>query len=179
MPKIGETLWYVAHVDGTWLALAVFSAPALKCRARDSWVGWDFRYQYGRLHLVSNNSRLLILPGHHYRNLGSRFLGLCARRIVGDWPARFGLPHELRRSLACTNIVENALGTVRQVTRNVKRWRHAEMALRWTAAGLLEAQKTFRRLKAYRQLPILRNALQEHLRKAQADSAIETIMKAA
>ena len=91
---------------------------------------------------------------------------------------RLGLPHELRRSLACTNIVENALGTVRQVTRNVKRWRHAEMALRWTVAGLLEAQKTFRRLKAYRQLPILRNALQEHLRKAQADSAIETIMKA-
>jgi hypothetical protein len=38
---------------------------------------------------------------------------------------------------------------------------------------------TFRHLKAYRQLPILRNALQEHLRKAQADSAIETIMKAA
>jgi len=54
------------------------------------------------------------------------------------------------RSLACTNIIENALGTVRQVTRNVKRWRNAEMALRWTAAGLLEAQKTFRRLKAYR-----------------------------
>ncbi len=53
------------------------------------------------------------------------------------------------------------------------------MALRWTAAGLPEAQKTFHRLKAYRQLPILRNALQEHLRKAQADSAIETIMKAA
>ncbi len=53
------------------------------------------------------------------------------------------------------------------------------MALRWTAAGLLEAQKTFRRLKAYRQLPILRGALQDHVRKAQADSAIETIMKAA
>ncbi len=92
---------------------------------------------------------------------------------------RLGLPQQLRRSLACTNIVENALGTVRQVTRNVKRWRNAEMALRWTAAGLLEAQKTFRRLKAYRQLPILRNALEAHLRKAQADSAIETIMKAA
>ncbi len=60
------------------------------------------------------------------------------------------LPQELRRSLACTNIVENALGTVRQVTRNVKRWRNAEMVLRWTAASPLEAQKTFRRLKAYR-----------------------------
>ena len=80
---------------------------------------------------------------------------------------RLGLPHELRRSLACTNIVENALGTVRQVTRNVKRWRHAEMPRSdGPPPRLLEAQKTFRRLKAYRQLPILRNALQEHLRKA-------------
>ncbi len=92
---------------------------------------------------------------------------------------RLGLPRDLRRSLACTDIIENALGTVRQVTRNVKRLRHAEMAIIWTAAGMLDHQKTFRRLKAYRQLPILRNALQEHLRKAQADSAIETIMKAA
>ena len=66
-----------------------------------------------------------------------------------------------------------------RIIRHWRERRHAEMALRWTAAGLLEAQKTFRRLKAYRQLPILRNALQEHLRKAQADSAIETIMKAA
>jgi len=70
-------------------------------------------------------------------------------------------------------------GTVRQVTRNVRRWRNAETALRWAAAGILEAQKTFRRLKAYRQLPILRNALQEQVRKAQADRAIETIMKEA
>ncbi len=62
---------------------------------------------------------------------------------------RLGLPQELRRSLACTNIIENALGTVRQVTHNVKRWRNAEMALRWTAAGLLEAQKSFHRIKAY------------------------------
>ena len=59
---------------------------------------------------------------------------------------RLGLPRELGRSLACTNIIENALGTVRQVTPNVKRWRNAAMALRWTAASLLEAQKAFRRL---------------------------------
>ncbi len=42
------------------------------------------------------------------------------------------------------------------------------MALRWTAAGLLEAKKTFRRLKAYRQLPILRRALQEPMHRQQA-----------
>lgn len=39
--------------------------------------------------------------------------------------------------------------TVRFVQRNVKRWRHAELTLRWTAAGMLKAQKTFRRFKAY------------------------------
>ena len=92
---------------------------------------------------------------------------------------RLGLPPELRRSLACTNAIENALGTVRTVQRNVKRWRNAEMALRWTAAGLLEAKKTFRRLKAYRHIPILRAALQEHMKKAKAKSAIETIKEAA
>jgi hypothetical protein len=92
---------------------------------------------------------------------------------------RLGLPRELRRSLACTNINENALGTVRQVCRNVKRWRNAEMALRWIAAGMLEAKKTFRLLKAYRLLPILRNALKDHHRKAHANSTIEIITKAA
>ncbi len=63
--------------------------------------------------------------------------------------------------------------------RNVKRWRNAEMALRRTAAGLLEAQKTFRRLKAYRQLPILDAALREAVRKAGAKSVIEDIEVAA
>ena len=54
---------------------------------------------------------------------------------------RLGLPKELRRSLACTNIIENMNGTIRQVSRNVKRWRDASMALRWTAAGMMEAKK--------------------------------------
>jgi len=75
---------------------------------------------------------------------------------------RLGLPTELRRSLACTNIIENMMGTVRRVCRNVKRWRDAKMALRWTAAGMQEAAKGFRRLKAHRQLPILRAALADH-----------------
>ena len=74
--------------------------------------------------------------------------------------SRLGLSAALKRSLACTNIIENANGTVRLVTRNVKRWRNAKMALRWVGAGLMEAHKTFRRLKAYRDLPLLRAALQ-------------------
>ena len=75
---------------------------------------------------------------------------------------RLGLPATLRRSLACTNSIENMMGTVRRVCRNVKRWQNAKMALRWTAAGMLEAVKGFRRLKAYKQLPVLRAALAAH-----------------
>jgi putative transposase len=75
---------------------------------------------------------------------------------------RLGLPVTLRRSLACTNSIENMMGTVRRVCRNVKRWRNAAMALRWTAAGMMEAAKGFRRLKAYKQLPLLRVALAAH-----------------
>jgi hypothetical protein len=63
---------------------------------------------------------------------------------------RLGLPVKLRRSLACTNSIENMMGTVRRVCRNVKRWQNAAMALRWTAAGMMEAAKGFRRLKAYK-----------------------------
>ena len=62
LPKISETLWYVALWGDQWVALLSFSASALKCAARDRWIGWDFRHQYGRLKLVVNNSRFLILP---------------------------------------------------------------------------------------------------------------------
>jgi putative transposase len=75
---------------------------------------------------------------------------------------RLGLPLELRRSLACTNIIENMMGTIRRVCRNVKRWRNAAMALRWTAAAMIEASKGFRKLKAHKQLPALRAALAAH-----------------
>src|SRR6476469_592720 len=65
---------------------------------------------------------------------------------------RLGLPKELRRSLACTNIIENIMGSVHRVCRNVKRWRDASMALHWTTVAMLEAAKGFRRLKARSQL---------------------------
>ena len=54
----------------------------------------------------------------------------------------------------------------------MKRWRNAEMALRWTAAAMLEAAKGFRRLKAKRHLPALRAALIAHRAKATANAAI-------
>jgi len=92
---------------------------------------------------------------------------------------RLQLPKELRRSLACTNIIENVMGSVRRVCRNVKRWRSTGMALRWTAAAMLEAAKGFRKLKAKSQLPLLRAALAAHRAKTITDGAVAQETRAA
>ena len=92
LPKISETLWYVAAWCDEWLALLSFSASALKCGARDRWIGWNFRHQYDRLKLVVNNSRFLMLPDWHIPNLASRILSLCEKRIGRDWQQTFGHP---------------------------------------------------------------------------------------
>ena len=122
----------------------------------------------------------------------ARLLRNLARRLEQEAPGsilegldemltvnRLGLPAQLRRSLACTNSIENVMGTVRRVCRNVKRWRNAGMALRWTAAGMLEATKGFRRLKAHKQLPILKAALAAHHVKHATKQKLEDNMKAA
>jgi hypothetical protein len=90
LAKIGETIWYVTTWRDQWVAQLSMSAAALKCGVRDRWIGWDFRTQYSRLKLIANNSRLLILPGWHGSNVGSRVLSLIERRIAADWRARFG-----------------------------------------------------------------------------------------
>ena len=92
LPKISETIWYIAAWHDQWVALLSFSASALKCAARDRWIGWDLRHQYDRLKLIVNNSRFLILPGWHIPNVGSRILALCQRRLDPDWQKTFGHP---------------------------------------------------------------------------------------
>lgn len=51
------------------------------------------------------------------------------------------------------------MGGIRRVCRNVKRRRDAPMALHWTGAAMREAAEGFRRLKAHKQIPALRQAL--------------------
>lgn len=72
---------------------------------------------------------------------------------------RLGVGPLLRRSLSTTNIIESCLSTVRQVARNVKRWQGGDHLARWTAAGLLEAEKKFRKVKGYRELKELAQKL--------------------
>ncbi|MDQ6950400.1 MAG: DUF4338 domain-containing protein [Mariprofundales bacterium] len=92
LPKIGETVWYIATLHSKWIALLSFSSPALKCAVRDQWIGWSYRHQYDRLHLVTNNTRFLILPDWHYPNVASRILSLCQRRLAADWQNTFNHP---------------------------------------------------------------------------------------
>lgn len=92
LPKIGETLWYVALWRDQWVALFSFSAAAWKCAARDKWIGWSSRHQYDRLKLVVNNSRFLILPDGRIPNMGSRLLSLCHQRLSSDCQETFGHP---------------------------------------------------------------------------------------
>lgn len=92
LQKIGEALWYVATWNLEWVALLSFSAAALKCGARDRWIGWSYRQQFARLPLVANNTRYCVLDPWHRHNLASRVLALCERRLSQDWVDVFGHP---------------------------------------------------------------------------------------
>jgi putative transposase len=68
---------------------------------------------------------------------------------------RLGVTGSLKRTLESTNPCESMLEIVRRTQRNVKRWSSGEMALRWTAAGMLEAERQFRKIIGYRDLATL------------------------
>lgn len=81
--------------------------------------------------------------------------GLDETLTVKAW----GLPEALERTLSTTNPIENLNGAIRRVTRNVKRWRDGEMIRRWVVAGIQEATRGFRRLRGYKGMPTLLEAL--------------------
>jgi len=72
---------------------------------------------------------------------------------------KLGLPPRLRRFFATTNCIENLIGTLRHVTRNIKRWRDGDMRRRWIGLGLLRAAERFRRIKRHGELGALVSAL--------------------
>jgi putative transposase len=104
-----------------------------------------------------------------------RQLETLARQLEDDYPSaaaslREGLEETLtvltlnigvtlRRALATTNTIENLIGGLRHVHRNVKRWRGRHMMLRWAVAGILEAEKGFKRCRGHNDMRALVNAL--------------------
>lgn len=81
----GKTPRYAAVADERWLALLWWQAAALKCAARDAWIGWPRVLHYQRLHLLANYARFLILPEARVPNLASRVLALDLRWRSEDW----------------------------------------------------------------------------------------------
>jgi hypothetical protein len=75
---------------------------------------------------------------------------------------RMGLPPSLLRTFKSTNPIESMISIARDSSRNVKRWRDGKMAMRWIAAGMLEAEKHFRKVNGYRDLHVLKRALERH-----------------
>jgi transposase-like protein len=76
---------------------------------------------------------------------------------------RLGVPPTLARTLRSTNCIESMISVCREHAGNVKRWRDGQMALRWCAAGMVEAGKQFRRVNGHLHLPALRTALERHI----------------
>jgi putative transposase len=107
-----------------------------------------------------------------------RLLQNLARRLEPEYPGaagslregldetltvmRLNLPESLERVLSSTNLIENLFSRVREIARRVKRWQGGTMILRWTAAGVLEAERSFRKIAGYRGLPKLAAALRAH-----------------
>lgn len=91
---VGEQLRYiVTDAQGQWLALIGWSAAALHLKARDQSIEWSERQRQGRLRLLAQNSRLVILADRHrLPNLASRALKLCLQRLSEDWQKKYRHP---------------------------------------------------------------------------------------
>ncbi len=77
---------------------------------------------------------------------------------------RLGLFKELGGSLKTTNMLESINAQVERMTRKVSRWRNSDQRQRWMASALLEIEPSLRRIKGFRHLPQLQEALQRELK---------------
>src|SRR3954447_15409940 len=76
--------------------------------------------------------------------------------------ARLGIDGRLATTLVTSNPIDSMISIARTTNRNVTHWKDGEMVLRWTAAGMLNAERSFRRVKGYKQMPQLVAALHRH-----------------
>lgn len=92
---------------------------------------------------------------------------------------RLGLPDSLERVLSSTNLIENLFSRVREIGRRVRRWQSGTMVLRWSAAGVLEAERSFRKIAGFRAMPLLVAALSANDAKLDRSSTVDYPEKAA
>ena len=128
--------------------------PAVKARLRRAWKLDDH---------AAAREQLLQLAGELARSHPGAAASLNEGLEETLTITRLGVRGSLKRTLQSTNPIESMIECVRRTSRNVKRWQHGEMCLRWTAAGMLEAERQFRRIIGYQQLAKLALAVERDL----------------
>lgn len=91
-PLPGAQMRYLVRTGDRLLGALGFGAAAWKVAPRDEFIGWSAEERQARLHLVVNNARFLLLPWIRVKYLASSVLALAARRLPGDWQARYAYP---------------------------------------------------------------------------------------
>jgi putative transposase len=127
---------------------------AVKRRLREAWAPDDHEQALDRLKALDAE-----LERSHPGAAASLREGITETLTL----TRLGITGSLKRTLVSTNPCESMIECVRHTSRNVKRWSSGEMALRWTAAGMLEAERQFRRVIGYRDLAKLALAAEREL----------------
>ena len=90
---VGENMKYMARCKGgSPLACLLFGSAAWSCRDRDEYIGWNREQRSGRLSMLTNNTRFLILPNVRVQHLASHVLSLISRRVSEDWEKKYGHP---------------------------------------------------------------------------------------
>ena len=138
--------------------------PAVKHRLRSAWKLDDHAVALKRLRALAGE-----LDRSHPGAAASLREGLEETLTL----QRLQVRGPLKATLASTNPCESMIECVRRTSRNVKRWQSGEMALRWTAAGMLEAERQFRRVIGYRDLAQLTVAIERDLARATVPSPTE------
>jgi putative transposase len=143
--------------------------PGVRRRLRAAWADTDYDRALGRLkQLAAELSRTHPGAASSLREGMAETLTLTRLRITGS----------LTRTLASTNPIESMIECVRRTARNVKRWSSGEMALRWTAAGMLEAEAQFRKIIGYRHLAKLAVAIERDLALSTTPKEVATLVSA-
>ena len=145
--------------------------PAVKQRLRRAWALEDHARALGQLRALAGE-----LDRSYPGAAGSLREGMEETLTL----TRLGVSGNLKRTLESTNPCESMIEIVRRTQRNVKRWSSGEMALRWTAAGMLEAERQFRKIIGYRDLATLVIAIErDHDRRRHPVDATRTPNKEA
>lgn len=105
-PLAGAQLRYFICANDQILALTGFSAAAWQILPRDQYIGWNHQQRQSNLHLITNNSRFLILPWVKSKNLASKILALTARKLPDDWESKYNVRPVLMESFVETQRFE-------------------------------------------------------------------------